>query len=71
MSPNQEIHWPLITKSGINEAGRTIRYYYNYSSEPAKFVYPYNEGTELITNKKVAGNGTLTVEPWDVIIIEE
>ena len=71
MTPNQEIHWPLITKSGINEAGKTIRYYYNYSSEQAKFVYPYNEGTELITNKKVAGNGTLTIEPWDVIIIEE
>ncbi len=71
MTPNQEIHWPLITKSGINDAGKTIRYYYNYSSEPAKFVYPYNGGTELITNKKVAGNGTLTIEPWDVIIIEE
>lgn len=71
MTPDQKIHWPLITKSGVNDAGNIVRYYYNYSSEPAKFVYPYKGGMELITNKNVVSNETLSINPWDVIIIEE
>ncbi|MGD9556168.1 MAG: beta-galactosidase [Mangrovibacterium sp.] len=71
MTPDQKVHWPIITKSGINEAGNTIRYYYNYSSEPAKFVYPYKDGTELISGGKVANNETLSIEPWDILIIEQ
>ncbi len=71
MTPDQELHWPLITKSGKNEAGNTIRYYYNYSSEPALFEYPYKNGTELISGKKVTNNENLTIAPWDVLIIEE
>ncbi|MBN2763581.1 MAG: beta-galactosidase trimerization domain-containing protein, partial [Bacteroidales bacterium] len=70
-TPDQELHWPLITKWGINDAGKTIRYYYNYSSEPADFVYPYNEGTELLSGKKVTEKDTLVIGPWDLLIIEE
>ena len=71
LSPDQEIHWPLITKSGTNDNGNIIRYYYNYSSEPVNFVYPYSGGNELITNKKVANKETLLIKPWDLLIIEE
>lgn len=71
MTPDQELLWPLITKSGKNEAGNTIRYYYNYSSEPVSFVYPYSQGTELISEKKIENNENLTIEPWDLLIIEE
>jgi beta-galactosidase len=70
-TPDQEIHWPLITKSGTNEDGNTIRYYYNYSSEPASFSFPYKGGTELISGEKVEGNETMTIKPWDLLIIEE
>jgi len=70
-TPDQDLHWPLITKSGTNEDGKTIRYYYNYSSEPASFEYPYNNSTELILGEKVGNKSKLTIEPWDVLIIEE
>jgi beta-galactosidase len=69
-TPAQEIHWPLITKSGINDAGKTIHYYYNYSSEPTQFVYPYKNGMELISDKKVISGQELSINPWDVLIIE-
>ncbi len=68
---DQDIQWPLITKSGINEDGKTIRYYYNYSSNPLNFVYPHKNGVELIADQKVKGGSTLTISPWDVLIIEE
>jgi beta-galactosidase len=70
-TPDQDIQWPLITKSGKNDQGKTIRYYYNYSSEKAEFIFPYSGGTELITGKKVNAKEYLTIEPWDLIIIEE
>jgi beta-galactosidase len=70
-TPDQDLRWPIVTKWGINDAGNTIRYYYNYSSEPQTFNYPYKGGLELISNKKVAAKSTLNIEPWDVLIIEE
>lgn len=70
-TPDQNLHWPLITKSGTNNAGKTIRYYYNYSSAPISFKYLYPGGTELISGKKVANSETLLIAPWDVLIIEE
>lgn len=70
-TPSQEIHWPLITKSGKNENGNTIRFYYNYSSEVKTFVYPYKSGNELISNRRINSNESVSIEPWDVIIIEE
>jgi beta-galactosidase len=70
-TPDQELHWPLITKSGINDEDKTIRYYYNYSSIPESFVYPYKGGVELISNEKISGNTSLNIPPWEVLIIEE
>ena len=70
-TPDQDLHWPLVTKWGINDNGKTIRYYYNYSSEPAEFNYPYKGGTELLTGKKVTGKQTMNIKPWDLLIIEE
>jgi len=70
-TPDQDIQWPLITKSGINDDGKTIRYYYNYSSDAKTVVYPYNKGTELLTGNKVTKGQILQLEPWGVIIIEE
>ncbi len=70
-TPDQEIHWPLITKSGTNGDGKTIRYYYNYSSGTLRFTYRYGGGVELLTGKKVSAKETLTITPWDLLIIEE
>jgi beta-galactosidase len=70
-SPDQELTWPLITKSGINEEGKTVRYYYNYSSETMEFIYPNKDGKELISNDEVLKNGRLQIEPWGVLIVEE
>ena len=68
---DQEIRWPMITKSGINENGNTVHYYYNYSSETSNFTYPYDDGLELISNKRIQKDSVLEIKPWDVLIIEE
>ena len=71
MTPDQELQWPLIAKSGKNENGNTIRFYYNYSSQDKTFTYPYKNGNELISNRKINSNESVSIDPWDVIIIEE
>ncbi len=71
ITPDQNIYWPLITKSGINDYGKTIHYYYNYSSKRKQIVFPYKKGTELLSGDKVAENQSLTIEPWGVLVIEE
>ncbi|NMH26749.1 beta-galactosidase [Flavobacterium silvaticum] len=71
LAPDTDLHWPLITKSGKNEFGKTIHYYYNYSSEDASFSYSKGSGTELLSGKKVNTNQKLAIEPWGVLIVEE
>jgi beta-galactosidase len=70
-TPDQQLHWPLITKSGTNDSGKKIHYYYNYSSQEATFDYPHKAGMELTTNKSVETGQKLDIKPWDVLIIEE
>jgi len=68
---DQNLHWPLVTKSGINDGGRKVHYYYNYNSIKASFTYPHPAGTELVSGKRVASGATMEIGPWDVLIIEE
>jgi beta-galactosidase len=70
-NPDSQFSWPLIAKSGINEDGNVIRMYYNYSSDPLEFSYPHAGGKELVAGRSVAQGDKLSVEPWDVLIVEE
>jgi beta-galactosidase len=68
---DQQITFPLITKSGINQAGKRIHYYFNYSMSPGSFPYPHQEGIELLSGKKAEQNGIMELKPWGIQIIEE
>lgn len=62
--------FPVIMKKGVNEAGKTVRYYFNYSSKEQKVEYAYEDGTELIHEAAVKAGEELTIAPWDLKIIE-
>lgn len=68
---DQNIRFPLIVKSGKNQAGHTIRYYFNYSEGKQSFIYPYSDGIELLSNQPIAAGTTVELEPWGFIILEE
>lgn len=68
---DQEMRFPLITKNGINEQGKTVRYYFNYSDIAGSFVYSYREGLELLSDAAVNHGETIQLEPWGFKIIEE
>ncbi|HRI22435.1 MAG TPA: beta-galactosidase trimerization domain-containing protein, partial [Panacibacter sp.] len=68
---DQQIKFPLITKSGTNQNNKTVHYYFNYSATAATFNYPYNDSRELLGNEMINKNAAIKIEPWGVKIIEE
>jgi beta-galactosidase len=68
---DQQLYFPIITKSGKNQQGKMVHYYFNYAEKPIKVPYPYKIGKELLTNTVVSPNSALDLEAWGVKIIEE
>jgi beta-galactosidase len=67
---DQQLVWPLVTKQGVNQSGKTIHYYFNYSANESNITYPYANGKELLSGGSVAKGGSLKLEPWGMKIIE-
>jgi beta-galactosidase len=68
---DQQIEFPFITKSGINQQGKKVHYYFNYSATGNAVKYPYSEGIELLFNERIAQNEQMKIEAWGVKIVEE
>ena len=66
-----EEKYPVIIRSGINDLGKKIRYFFNYSSEEQEVLYPFEDGKELLTDGRIIGQSVLKIPAWDVKIIEE
>jgi beta-galactosidase len=69
--PDQSLPANVRAKHGTNRNGKMVHYYLNYSSDPQNFTYPYGAGTELLTQTAVARSQKMTVNPWDLVLIEE
>jgi beta-galactosidase len=68
---DQELQFPLITKSGTNQAGKVIHYYFNYSGDTKTFIYPYPTGKALLTDESVAIESKISLPAWGFQVIEE
>jgi len=69
--PDQMLPSAVRVKHGVNRAGKTIHYYFNFSSAPQRPVYSYAGGTELLSNRPVTQSSVLALEPWGVAIVEQ
>jgi beta-galactosidase len=68
---DQALYFPIITKSGVNQIGKNIHYYFNYSATAISIKYPYKMGKELLLNSVINQNDTVELGAWGVKIIEE
>jgi len=66
---DQQLAFPLIVKTGVNRAGRTVRFYFNYSEDIQTFIYPYDDGRELLSGEIIEQGTPLNIERWGVRII--
>ena len=62
--------WPLIVKRGRNDAGESITYLLNYSSEPQHFRIE-RDSMELLSQKPLISGETLPLAPWGAAILQE
>jgi beta-galactosidase len=69
--PDQKMPAAVHVQHGLNRMGKAVHYYFNYSGDEVKAAYSYGPGTNLLDGKAVARDGTLTLAPWDVAIVEE
>jgi beta-galactosidase len=69
--PDQQLYFPLITKSGINQKGKNIHYYFNYSADPKIIEYPYSRSTNLLNQKLVSKNDKIELTGWGFTVLEE
>jgi beta-galactosidase len=69
--PDQDLPVSMHVKHGTNREGKTVHYYLNYSSDPQTFKYAYKSGLELLTGVAVVPSQSITLKPWDLVIIEE
>ncbi|HMH15160.1 MAG TPA: beta-galactosidase [Edaphobacter sp.] len=72
ISPVESPLSPTIReKSGINGLGKPLHYFLNYSSIPQTFVYNGHAGADLLTGLDVHPAQTVSLAPWDLVIVEE
>lgn len=69
--PDQKLPTVVHVKHGVSRSGKTIHYYFNYSSDLQKFVYSYGGGSDLLLQSAVLPQQTITLNPWDLAIVEE
>jgi beta-galactosidase len=70
-SPDQELPAAVKVRHGIDNAGKNLHYYFNYSGENQVFGYPYRTGIDLLTNKKIEAGQSVALAAWNLVIIEE
>jgi beta-galactosidase len=68
---DQTLSFPLITKSGVNQQGKKVHYFFNYSAVPKSLSYLYKNGKELLSNTPISQNSALNLAAWGVQIVEE
>jgi len=68
---DQELPPTVRVKHGINRNGKMIHYYFNYSSGPRAFIYSWGAGSDLLTETAISHKQTVTLKPWDLVVVEE
>jgi beta-galactosidase len=68
---DQQLPPSIHVVNGIDRLGKRLHYYFNYSQNPASFVYSNPTGKDLLTNMPVATSQQVTLAPWGLSIVEE
>jgi beta-galactosidase len=62
--------YPVSIKQGINDDGRHIVYFLNYSAERQIFANPHGHATELIRGTEIAHGAAIRLDSWGIAILE-
>jgi beta-galactosidase len=79
-----EAAYPVVIKKGVNQLGREVIYYFNYSDTPQSVVYDGKKAATLLLQSKqkndspsqaakavtLSPGDTLMLQDWDVAVLE-
>jgi len=71
ITSDQSLPPSIRVKHSKNRAGKTLHFYFNYSSVAQMVPYAYPAGTDLLTQTQVTREQSIPLQPWDVAIVEE
>jgi beta-galactosidase len=70
-SPNEEVVFPVVVKSGRNNLNKQIHYFLNYSGVEKTVKYNFEDGQNLLSEKLISKGSLIRLKPWDLAIVEE
>ena len=62
--------YPVIVREGMNDLGKTVRYFLNYSAEEQAVMYKYGDAEDVLTGEMIKTNAELRIPAWGVRIVE-
>jgi len=71
VTSDQSLPPAVHVKHAKNRDGRTLHFYFNYSSDAITVAYSYPAGTNLLTQDPILRNQLILLQPWDVVIVGE
>ncbi len=69
--PDQDLPQAVRVRHGRNRRGKLLHYYFNYSGQEQDVVYPYRDGTDLLTATTIGKSQTVKIKPWDLMVVSE
>ncbi|MBM6855277.1 beta-galactosidase [Mediterraneibacter glycyrrhizinilyticus] len=66
-----EREFPLIVRKGVNDLGKTVRFYLNYSGQEQAEVPVCGGGKDLLSGEQVKADEKITIPAWGLRIVEE
>lgn len=68
---DQDLPPTVKVRHGRNRQGKLLHYYFNFSGGRQSFVYPYESGIDLLTDRAIDKGQTVKLGPWDLAIVSQ
>jgi beta-galactosidase len=69
--PDQSLPPAVRLRHGRNASGKMLHLYFNFSGQEQSFSCAYRGSTDLLTGTKVEQGTTISLKPWDLMILAE
>ena len=66
-----ELEFPLIVRKGVNDFGKTVRFYLNYSGQIQENISACTAGRDPLSGETIAKEQKFSVPAWGLRILEE
>ncbi|MEE1031399.1 MAG: beta-galactosidase [Ruminococcus sp.] len=66
----EERYFPVIVRKGVNDLGKMVRFYLNYSAKEQAVAYVHEAGVDVLTGDTVKNGEVMKISAWNLKIVE-